>query len=233
MTPPAAGQGPARARVPLGRADPPDPRHRRAVQGGQRAADQEGAGAPRQDDRQSLLRGLHPHPHLVRVRREAALGRHGERGRSGVSSVSKGETLVDTARNLEAMRIDMVVIRHRASGAAEFLGEADPLQRDQRRRRQARASDAGAARPAHAARPVRADRGAQGGHLRRRAAQPGGPEQHLGAAPSSAPRWRCAARRSLLPRDIESLGVDGHSAHRGGDRSGPTRSTSCGCSSSG
>ena len=39
------------------------------------------------------------------------------------SSVSKGETLVDTARNLEAMRIDMVVIRHPASGAAQFLGE--------------------------------------------------------------------------------------------------------------
>ncbi len=39
------------------------------------------------------------------------------------SSVSKGETLVDTARNLEAMRIDMVVIRHGSSGAARFLGE--------------------------------------------------------------------------------------------------------------
>jgi len=39
------------------------------------------------------------------------------------SSVSKGETLVDTARNLEAMRIDMVVIRHGASGAAQFLGD--------------------------------------------------------------------------------------------------------------
>jgi len=39
------------------------------------------------------------------------------------SSVSKGETLVDTARNLEAMRIDMVVIRHGASGAAKFLGD--------------------------------------------------------------------------------------------------------------
>ncbi len=41
---------------------------------------------------------------------------------SAGSSVSKGETLVDTARNLEAMRIDMVVIRHPASGAAQFLG---------------------------------------------------------------------------------------------------------------
>lgn len=39
------------------------------------------------------------------------------------SSVSKGETLVDTARNLEAMRIDMVVIRHGASGAASFLAD--------------------------------------------------------------------------------------------------------------
>jgi aspartate carbamoyltransferase catalytic subunit len=39
------------------------------------------------------------------------------------SSVSKGETLVDTARNLEAMRIDMVVIRHGSSGAAQFLAE--------------------------------------------------------------------------------------------------------------
>src|SRR4249920_3538730 len=39
------------------------------------------------------------------------------------SSVSEGETLVDTARNLEAMRIDMVVIRHGSSGAAKFLGD--------------------------------------------------------------------------------------------------------------
>lgn len=42
------------------------------------------------------------------------------------SSVSKGETLVDTARNLEAMRIDMVVIRHGASGAARFLADRIP-----------------------------------------------------------------------------------------------------------
>jgi aspartate carbamoyltransferase catalytic subunit len=37
------------------------------------------------------------------------------------SSVSKGETLLDTARNLEAMGIDIVVIRHSAGGAATFL----------------------------------------------------------------------------------------------------------------
>jgi len=39
------------------------------------------------------------------------------------SAVQKGENLVDTARNLEAMRIDMVVIRHPSSGAAKFLAE--------------------------------------------------------------------------------------------------------------
>ena len=42
------------------------------------------------------------------------------------SSVAKGETLVDTARNLEAMRIDMVVIRHSSSGAARFLADRIP-----------------------------------------------------------------------------------------------------------
>lgn len=37
------------------------------------------------------------------------------------SSVSKGETLIDTARNIEAMGIDAMVIRHAAAGAAELL----------------------------------------------------------------------------------------------------------------
>src|SRR5436189_1963354 len=37
------------------------------------------------------------------------------------SSTSKGETLADTARNLEAMRPDAIVVRHPASGACHFL----------------------------------------------------------------------------------------------------------------
>ena len=37
------------------------------------------------------------------------------------SSVNKGETLLDTAKNLEAMGIDIVVIRHSAGGAPKFL----------------------------------------------------------------------------------------------------------------
>lgn len=40
------------------------------------------------------------------------------------SSVSKGETLLDTVKNLEAMGIDIVVIRHSAGGAAKFLSRS-------------------------------------------------------------------------------------------------------------
>ncbi|MCL5267181.1 MAG: aspartate carbamoyltransferase catalytic subunit [Bacteroidetes bacterium] len=37
------------------------------------------------------------------------------------SSVSKGETLKDTARNIEAMKTDVTVIRHSSTGAPHFL----------------------------------------------------------------------------------------------------------------
>src|SRR5690349_13441728 len=37
------------------------------------------------------------------------------------SSVRKGETLKDTARNIEMMKVDIVVIRHSAAGAAALL----------------------------------------------------------------------------------------------------------------
>ncbi|MEK6538290.1 MAG: aspartate carbamoyltransferase catalytic subunit [Nitrospirota bacterium] len=39
------------------------------------------------------------------------------------SSVTKGETLLDTARNIEAMRSDFIVIRHPASGAPHILAK--------------------------------------------------------------------------------------------------------------
>jgi len=39
------------------------------------------------------------------------------------SSVAKGETLKDTAKNIEAMKVDMVVIRHSAAGAPHFLSK--------------------------------------------------------------------------------------------------------------
>ena len=37
------------------------------------------------------------------------------------SSIVKGETLLDTARNIEAMQADIIVLRHPAAGAAETL----------------------------------------------------------------------------------------------------------------
>jgi len=40
---------------------------------------------------------------------------------AGTSSVTKGETLVDTVRNIEAMAPDMIVMRHPSSGAPHFL----------------------------------------------------------------------------------------------------------------
>ncbi len=39
------------------------------------------------------------------------------------SSVSKGETLIDTVNNILAMKVDMVVMRHSASGAPWFLSK--------------------------------------------------------------------------------------------------------------
>jgi aspartate carbamoyltransferase catalytic subunit len=42
---------------------------------------------------------------------------------TATASVQKGETLLDTARNLEAMHPDMIVIRHASSGAPHFLAE--------------------------------------------------------------------------------------------------------------
>src|SRR6266568_8415379 len=40
------------------------------------------------------------------------------------SSTNKGETLIDTARNIEAMGVDIVVIRHSAAGAAHLLARS-------------------------------------------------------------------------------------------------------------
>ena len=40
---------------------------------------------------------------------------------AAASSVTKGETLLDTARNLEAMNPDMVIVRHASSGAPHLL----------------------------------------------------------------------------------------------------------------
>jgi aspartate carbamoyltransferase catalytic subunit len=40
---------------------------------------------------------------------------------TSTSSVVKGETLLDTARNIEAMKCNIIIVRHSCSGAPEFL----------------------------------------------------------------------------------------------------------------
>lgn len=43
------------------------------------------------------------------------------------SSVSKGETLLDTVNNILSMKIDMIVVRHSATGAPHFLARHIPV----------------------------------------------------------------------------------------------------------
>ena len=45
---------------------------------------------------------------------------------ASASSVSKGETLLDTVNNILSMKVDMVVMRHSASGAPHFLAKNIP-----------------------------------------------------------------------------------------------------------
>ena len=132
----------------------------------------------------------------------------------GASSIKKGETLIDTAMTLNAMHPDVLVVRHPDSGAVALLAAQGRLRGDQRRRRQPRAPDAGAARRADDPAPARVDRGPAGRDLRRRAALPRRALQHPAAdrdgragargraADPAAGRGR-ADRRRGLPRHGE------------------------------
>ena len=42
---------------------------------------------------------------------------------AAVSSLRKGETLLDTVRNIEALQVDLVVMRHSAPGAQDFIAK--------------------------------------------------------------------------------------------------------------
>ena len=81
--------------------------------------------AARQNDRQPVLRSVHAHADELRDRCQAAgRGRGVDHGMG--SSVSKGESLVDTLNTLGAMRPDAIVMRHAASGAPHFLARHLP-----------------------------------------------------------------------------------------------------------
>ena len=112
------------------------------------------------------------------------------------SSVRKGESLIDTALTLNAMRPDILVIRHEAEGAAADVAAIMdcPV---------INAGDGTGEHPTQAlldaldhAPALRADRGAEGRDLRRHRAQPGGRLEHARAA---AARRGGAAGRPRKP----------------------------------
>ena len=114
------------------------------------------------------------------------------------SSVVKGETLVDTALNLEAMSPDMIVLRHASSGACHLLARVCRSRHHQRRRRHARASDAGAARCVH-------DSQAQGTASRPEGRDPRRPPpQPRAAVERAAPDEAGRRRLALRPADADA-----------------------------
>ena len=123
------------------------------------------------------------------------------------SSTVKGETLLDTARNLDAMAPDVVVVRHAQAGAAEMLASRLRGGGGQRRRRRARAPDPGAARLLDHPR-------AQGAH--RRAARSSSAATSATAASRArtsgrftklGARVRLVAPRTLLAPGLEAMGA--------------------------
>ena len=143
----------------------------------------------------------------------------------------KGETLVDTARNLEAMRIDMVVIRHGASGAAQFLAE----------RIESNVINAGDGTHEHPTQGLldlltlrdhfKKLEGLKVCIVRRRAALARRALEHLGPEEDGRRGRACAARARCCRTRSTSWASRCSTASRRRS-SGPTRSTSCGCSSS-
>ena len=116
-----------------------DPRHRRGDEGSRLAADQEGAGAARQDGGEPVLRAEHAHAHVVRDRREASQRRHAQRRHRHVerrqgrdAGRHRAQPRGDGARHDRAAPL----LVRRVPPAVAHL----PLGDHQRRRRHARAS---------------------------------------------------------------------------------------------
>ena len=125
----------------------------------------------------------------------------------GGSSVSKGETLKDTARNIEAMKVDMVVMRHAAAGAPHYLSRVIDANVDQRRRRRARTSHAGPAgyvhHPREAGTTGRAARVHPGDISHSRVAR-----SNIFGLMTMGARVSVCGPATMIPRDIEQLGVE-------------------------
>ncbi len=156
----------------------------------------------------------HADPHLVRARREAPQRRHAQHRASSTSSVVKGETLLDTARNLEAMAPDIIVMRHALLGAPPL-----PLRASARRASSTRATACTSTRRRRCSMPSRsAERKGRLAGLKVAivgdiAAQPRRPIEH---APARQARRRGLGRRSA---DADSRGASRATRRAGRPRS--------------
>ena len=94
------------------------------------------------------------------------------------SSVSKGETLIDTARTLDSMSADCVVIRHASSGAPHTIARMTKARVINGGDGAHEHPDTGAARRAHDSPAQGQPQRSQGRNRRRHRAQPRGAIQH-------------------------------------------------------
>ncbi|MEW6678671.1 MAG: aspartate carbamoyltransferase catalytic subunit [Pseudomonadota bacterium] len=127
----------------------------------------------------------------------------------GTSSQSKGETLLDTVANLSAMQADMFVVRHAAAGAAHLIARhvAPHIH-------VVNAGDGRAAHPTQGLLDMYTLRHFKGDFHKLRVAIVGD-VLHSRVARSQihalttlgCPEVRVVAPRTLLPRDVESMGV--------------------------
>jgi len=127
-----------------------------------------------------------------------------------VSATSKGETLLDTLRNLEAMQADMFVVRHADSGTAHFIANNVAPH--------VRVLNAGDGRHAHPTQAmldvftIRRKKGADFGKLRVAIV---GDILHSRVARSqihalntlNTGEVRVVGPKTLIPKDIEAMGV--------------------------
>ena len=132
---------------------------------------------------------------------------------SSGSSLSKGETFIDTAKNIEAMGVDVVVVRHRTPGTPHLLAQNLDCS-------VINAGDGPHEHPTQGLLDIltirerlRPDRRADRRPGRRHRPQPHGPLEHLGPEEARRPRDR------LRPVDA-GLAALGRAGRRGGLRPG-------------
>ena len=117
----SCGAAPARHRRARRRRDHADPRHRRGDEGDRRRAPIKKVPTLRGRTVVNLFFEPSTRTRTSFEIAEKRLSADTLSIATATSSVTKGETLLDTVRNLEAMSPDMIVMRHASSGAPHLL----------------------------------------------------------------------------------------------------------------